>query len=576
MFIRFICLLNIVVFWYSASVFAVGSDVDVNAIDDTVLFVPVLGSAELIPDRAEIEGVAARALTKGIFKEITIANNNMLPVKVLGHIVWVSLVSVGMGLNLLVVHLENGDCGNILSSESALQKIGAVLGGAPIAVNSVKDLFFHVKGKITGGKRQTFMSFVPCSNGGDDNGVKLDVSVLEKDEKALNSNKNKKSKALAVLSAVVKVAFAFIDVSYGAYAAGVSGECMVGRPAGFFLGLFWNGIPSFATALLRSTQLVEFIAAPIVGVSPLTRSSLDLVAEVRSCYPHTGDSNVSVSMKLNDDNIDEWVDRVREKLFVNKVSLQGGGVIDDDLAKDPRVSMRAELMKFFGIVALSLVGGFAVSSILASQTILSQVADSGFHVNGTQVTFSDPALGFAFQNETCDAVAGDSMALINKPLWALPAFAIWNYATSMCQGKTVMFVFMRTCGDTYEILGALQDKNKRSIFASKPRLYRWGKYIGLTLGVALVGLCSWSAFGAMVPAVQQQYLYRCLGSFLGKLPTALFVAYGMTALSSFFIQAHAALGNIEEGVFDENGHVCCSCGAGESVLKDVGQSSNDI
>jgi len=577
MFIRFISLLFVVVFLYSGSVIAVGGD-DVDNIDgvgDAVILIPGLVGKNVSGCVGLEKDIVDRALKKGVFKEITIANNNMLPVKVMGQIIWVSLISVGMGLNLLVVHLENGDCANILSSDSALQKIGAVLGGAPIAVSSVRDLFFHVKGEVMG-KRKTFMSFLPCNRNGDDNGVELDASVLEKDERAVNSNKHEKSKTLAVLSVVLKVAFAFIDVSYDAYAAGVSGGCLFGRPTGFFLGLFWNGIPSFATALLGSTQLIEFISAPFVGGSPRARRTRDLVAEVQSCNPWTGDrSEVSVSVKLTEENIDDWVDKVREKFIANKVGLLEGFAVGDSLGRDLRVSKRMECMKLFVVMAMSLVGGFAMSSIFASQTILNQVAESGLHVNGTQVTFSDPALGFAFKNETCNAVAGDKMVLINQPLLALSSMAIWSSVAYLCQGVDVTFVFMKTCVDTYEVLRVLTNKKKREIFASQSRSYRCGKYIGLTLGATLVGLYSWNAFGAMVPAVQQQYLYRCIGSMLGKLPAPLFVGYGITALAGLFIQGHTIIGNTLEGVFDAIGRVCCCHGSGKDKLEDASRVIND-
>ncbi|MDP0563237.1 MAG: hypothetical protein QS721_13280 [Candidatus Endonucleobacter sp. (ex Gigantidas childressi)] len=555
MLIRYIYLLFIVVFFHSAGVLAatdtgIAGCVDVG-VDDTIVYLPSN------VDPTYEKDIIARALKKGVFQQTKISNDKMLPLKVMGHIVWVSIISFGMGMNLLVIHLEGGGCSNILTSDSAYKKIGAVIGGAPLAASAVKDLFFHMKGMITG-KRQTFMSFLPCCKGDEGNDVTLDVESLNRDEVAVNCNKSRKATAINTLSVVLKVALAFVDVSYDAYAAGISGGCLMGRPFGFIIGLFWNGIPSFATALLGSTQFVELLVAPFKGGSPQNRRTRDLVTEFRACRPRplvSSEESVTISM-LPEKDRDEWVERVREKLLVQKVGLLEGLVARDQLESDFTVSKRNEVMKLFGVMALSLVGGFSMASIFASQTILSQVAESGFSVNGSQVTFSDPSLGFSFVNETCNAMA-NNITLIKQPLSDLSTFAIWSYLAYVIQGINVTFVFRKTCIDLYDMTGIVLDKEKRAIFSSQSKSYKFGKCMGLALGVSLVGLYSWNALGAVIPALQQQYLFRCVGNIMGNIPAPIFVAYGVAALSGLFLQGHNIIGNTLEGVFNAVGRACC-------------------
>lgn len=564
-------------------------------------------------DDKELNKTIRKLIKSGELLSKPFTCDKLLPIKVAGGVLWAATVGTGLGLNLLILHLEDGQCANILSDSTVFVKLWAVLGGAPMGTQSLTNLaaksyaFLKAKSSESGQGISTLVSFFrPNENAANERiskGIQVEAETAENllpDKNIEVLEKVSQDRISAVKKAIISIVtlgIATIDVSYDAYAAGKALECVAGSPIGFYVGLFWNGLPSLSIALLGATQLIDTITSKCAQCitrkdheTKKKKKELDTILEKLRAEAKNKDeeqpmpqkkqgspgSDTSVMVKVEVPT-KKLEDKVRNILAKENTDIFQNIDLIKKLEKEKESELKSKsqenckrLIKMAGMAAMTLACGISVSSVFASETFMQAAYQLGFQfINGT-LTYLDlmglkdsagGAVSYLAGNGSSAMVSstamneigrqfcnlGKNMSLLTIPsniLGKLYAMSSWAMIAYTLQGFDIGSLALALGMQGCKLFKTITDKERRDIFLSQPKAHLAGQLLGITTTATLIAGYLMNGAGALIPALQVKTLFSCVGSFLQYLSPEFMISVGLLSCGSAFMLGHSIMGGL--------------------------------
>ncbi|MDP0562151.1 MAG: hypothetical protein QS721_07435 [Candidatus Endonucleobacter sp. (ex Gigantidas childressi)] len=485
-----------------------------------------------------------------------------------------SVAVIAGSINLLVIHLDDGACGNLFNDPvMSAMKIGAMFGTAPLTYAAMLELESYIwtsaktinelRGKF-GSKKvpPTLMMFVSKAPGVSDEAERqAELKPMYPDGGAPKYKKSNwkacgktTAKSLGGFAAMVLIGiFAHHFAENDSLNAQLAGECLSnGSIIGAYIGRWANYTCTFSTGVLCGATLYKICKNRISMKNGYQEQVYNVANDMaRECVSvEEVDSNTLDPEKLRElmrkNGLNGFYDFMEVSKAMKLRASKAQKLSKHDNYTPDKADLEcdegcAELAKNMGhlilVAAAGTIGGWTMRGTFAAQSILEQVKDLGVSIVDGIVTYASTdglvAMNSSTTAQSMMGAAGSMMnstmtnssmigsvcnsfnvtSMLNLPRATLMALAErTSLATVSCllQGAGLGIVIVSNGNRLVKFLNNMREKEYRKAWNSQPRSHKAAQIIGPVMMASFLAFYGSNAWATIVPVSILHMLNKCL------------------------------------------------------------------